>query len=133
MTQFKFEFEKTYKEVDVAGEVYRVEFNDDALVKYQKAFKRFDKGINEATESVIDYESATDEAIEEASRKQKEVVKDIVETFLGEGTFDSLYEKSGKAALNLMGLVHYLNRLYIDEENKKVDETRNKYLNNVKK
>ena len=25
--QFKFEFEKTYKEVDIAGELHRVDFN----------------------------------------------------------------------------------------------------------
>ncbi|MBY0597684.1 hypothetical protein [Bacillus bingmayongensis] len=133
MTQFKFEFEKTYKEVDVAGRVYQVEFNDEALTKYQKAFKRFDKEIKEVTGSIVDFEVATDRAIEEAAQKQKEVVKDIIETFLGEGTFEDLYEKAGKSSANLMGLVHYLNELYFDETQKKADETRNKYLNNVKK
>ncbi|MGR5983431.1 hypothetical protein [Bacillus cereus] len=133
MTQFKFEFEKTYKEIDVAGTVYQVEFNDEAITKYQKAFKRFDKEIKVVTDSISDYESATDESIEEVAKKQKEVVKDIVETFLGDGSFDSLYEKAGKSSTNLMGLVHYLNGLYVEEEKKKADETRNKYLNNVKK
>lgn len=133
MTQFKFEFEKTYKEIDVAGTLYQVEFNDEAITKYQKAFKRFDKEIKVVTDSISDYESATDEVIEEVAKKQKEVVKDIVETFLGEGSFDSLYEKAGKSSTNLMGLVHYLNGLYVEEEKKKADETRNKYLNNAKK
>ncbi|EJS62943.1 hypothetical protein ICW_05606 [Bacillus wiedmannii] len=133
MTQFKFEFEKTYKEIDVAGTVYQVEFNDEAITKYQKAFKRFDKEIKVVTDSISDYESATDEVIEEVAKKQKEVVKDIVETFLGKGSFDSLYEKAGRSSTNLMGLVHYLNGLYVEEEKKKADETRNKYLNNVKK
>lgn len=133
MTQFKFEFEKTYKEIDVAGTVYQVEFNDEAITKYQKAFKRFDKEIKVVTDSISDYESATDESIEEVAKKQKEVVKDIVETFLGDGSFDSLYEKAGKSSANLMGLVHYLNGIYVEEEKKKADETRNKYLNNVKK
>ncbi|MEK3933652.1 hypothetical protein MKX31_28705 [Bacillus sp. FSL M8-0063] len=133
MTQFKFEFEKTYKEIDVAGTVYQVEFNDEALTKYQKAFKRFDKGIKDVTGDALDYETATDESIDEAAQKQKELVKDIVETFLGEGTFEVLYEKAGKASANLMGLVHYLNELYFNETQKKADETRNKYLNNVKK
>lgn len=133
MTQFKFEFEKTYKEIDVAGTVYQVEFNDEAITKYQKAFKRFDKEIKVVTDSISDYESATDEVIEEVAKKQKEVVKDIVETFLGDGSFDSLYEKAGKSSANLMGLVHYLNGIYVEEEKKKADETRNKYLNNVKK
>ncbi|ARJ26059.1 hypothetical protein B7492_34065 (plasmid) [Bacillus mycoides] len=133
MTQFKFEFEKTYKEVDVAGRVYQVEFNDEALTKYQKAFKRFDKEIKIVTKGIQDYETATDELIEETAQKQKELVKDIVETFLGEGTFEDLYEKAGRSSTNLMGLVHYLNEIYLDETQKKADETRNKYLSNVKK
>ncbi|PEB19730.1 hypothetical protein COO08_05310 [Bacillus toyonensis] len=133
MTQFTFNFEKTYKEIDVAGTLYQVEFNDEAITKYQKSFKRFDKEIKVVTDKISDYESATDEVIEETAKKQKEVVKDIVETFLGEGTFDSLYEKAGKSSTNLMGLVHYLNGLYVEEERKKAEETRNKYLSNVKK
>ncbi|MCI0767425.1 hypothetical protein [Bacillus sp. TL12] len=133
MTQFKFEFEKTYKEVDVAGKLYKVDFNDEALTKYQKAFKRFDKEIKEVTEIIKDYETATDEEFEETAQKQKEVTKDIVETFLGEGTFDELYEKAGKSSTNLMGLVHYLNSIYLEENQKKADEARNKYLSNVKK
>ncbi|PFD98922.1 hypothetical protein CN288_20330 [Bacillus sp. AFS023182] len=133
MTQFKFEFEKTYKEVDIAGEIHRVEFNDEALSKHQKAIKRFDKGIKEVTESVKDYEKATDEAIEATAQKQKEVTKDIVETFLGEGTFEKLYEKAGKSVMNLMELVHYLISIYAEENAKKTEKAREKYLTNVKK
>ena len=133
MTQFKFEFEKTYKEVDVAGELYKVEFNDEALLKYSKAFKTFKKDTEEVAESVVDVENATDEELEAVSLKQKELVKYIVEMFLGEGTFDSLYEKAGKSSANLMGLVNYLNEIYVEETNKKTEEARNKYLANVKK
>ncbi|MEN1938977.1 hypothetical protein AAIE21_26490 [Paenibacillus sp. 102] len=133
MTQFKFEFEKTYKEVDIAGQVYRVNFDDESLTKYHKAFSRFDKKIKEATGIIKDYETATDEDFEETAQKQKEVTRDIVETFLGEGTFDDLYEKAGKSSTNLMGLVHYLNSIYLEENQKKADEARNKYLSNVKK
>lgn len=133
MTQFKFEFEKTYKEVEVAGETYKVEFNDDALKKYQISFKRFYKKSKELADSIQDYETATDEAIEAAAEGQKEVTKDIIETFLGEGTFENLYEKAGRASRNLMELVHYLNGIYMEENQKKDEEARNKYLANVKK
>ncbi|MDC2867561.1 hypothetical protein [Bacillus sp. BP-3] len=133
MTQFKFEFEKTYKEVDVAGELYKVEFNDEALTKYAKSFKTLEKDTKDVVESVKDIENATDEEIEELVLKQKEKTKYIVETFLGEGTFENLYEKAGRSSANLMGLINYLNEIYIDETNKKTDEARNKYLSNVKK
>ncbi|HDR7795311.1 TPA: hypothetical protein QCY19_003982 [Bacillus luti] len=133
MTQFKFEFAKTYKEVEVAGKVYKVEFNDKAQTNYQKAFTKFGKEIKSITGSITDYESATDAEIEASSQKQKEAIKEFVETFLGEGTFDSLYEKAGKSSENLMDLVHYLNEIHITESQKKVNEKRNKYLSNVKK
>lgn len=133
MTQFKFEFEKTYKEVDVAGELHKVEFNDEALLKYSKAFKSFEEKSKEVTDSIKDFDNATDKEIEELSLKQKELVKYIVEIFLGEGTFDSLYEKAGRSSTNLMSLVHYLNEIFLEETNKKTEKAREKYLANVKK
>ncbi|MGN4448231.1 hypothetical protein ACTFOB_25605 [Bacillus cereus group sp. MYBK79-1] len=133
MTQFKFEFKKTYKEVDVAGKLFKVEFNDDALNKYQKSLKRFKDSTNELQNSIADYEKATDEEIDAATEKQKEITKDVVETFLGEGTFEELYEIAGRAVANLLGLVHYLQEIYIEESMKTAEKSQSKYLANLKK
>ncbi|HDR8155539.1 TPA: hypothetical protein QC057_004568 [Bacillus cereus] len=133
MTQFKFEFEKTYKEVDVAGKLYKIEFNDDAITKYQKELKTFDKDSKELAALITDYEKATDEEIDAVMSKQKEMTKHVVETFLGEGTFDELYEKAGKSVTNLMGLVNYLSDLYVEEAKGKTEQAQAKYLQNVKK
>lgn len=133
MTQFKFEFEKTYKEVEVAGKVYQVEFNDDAINKYQKSFKNFEKKTKEVKDLIPDYEKATDEEIDNVMNKQKELVKHVVETFLGENSFDELYVKSGKSIGNLMSLVDYLNNLYIEEAKEKAEKAQAKYLANIKK
>lgn len=133
MTQFKFNFEKTYKEVDVAGKLFKVEFNDDALNKYQKALKRFKDSTNELQNSITDYETATDEEIDALTEKQKEITKDVVETFLGEGTFEELYEIAGRAVANLLGLVHYLQEIYIEESMKTAEKSQSKYLANLKK
>ncbi|NIA59429.1 hypothetical protein G5716_13970 [Bacillus pacificus] len=132
MTQFKFEFEKTYKEVEVAGKVYQVEFNDDAINKYQKSFKNFEKKTKEVKDLIPDYEKATDEEIDNVMNKQKELVKHVVETFLGENSFDELYVKSGKSIGNLMSLVDYLNNLYIEEAKEKAEKAQAKYLANIK-
>ncbi|HDR8199937.1 TPA: hypothetical protein QC291_001578 [Bacillus cereus] len=133
MTQFKFEFEKTYKEVDVAGKLYKIEFNDDAIAKYQKELKTFDKDSKELAALITDYEKATDEEIDAVMNKQKEMTKHVVETFLGEGTFEELYEKAGKSVTNLMGLVNYLSDLYVEEAKGKTEQAQAKYLKNVKK
>ncbi|TBX83972.1 hypothetical protein E0M29_28165 [Bacillus cereus] len=133
MTQFKFEFEKTYKEVDVAGKIYKIEFNDDAITKYQKELKTFEKDFKELAALIKDYEKATDEEIDSVMEKQKEMTKHVVETFLGEDTFEELYEKAGKSVTNLMGLVNYLSDLYVEEAKGKTEQAQAKYLQNVKK
>lgn len=136
MTQaYQFNFEKTYKEIDVSGDIYRVEFNDEALTRYQKAVKGFNQGIKEAQGALekVNIETDSDDEIQKVSDKQKDVVKDVVEVFLGEGTFDGLYEKAGKSVMNLMSLVNYLIDIYSSEMKSKTEDARKKYLENVKK
>ncbi len=82
MTQFKFEFEKTYKEVEVAGKVYQVEFNDDAINKYQKSLKNFEKQTKEVQGLIPDYEKATDEEFDNVMNKQKRISKACCGNFL---------------------------------------------------
>ncbi len=55
-----------------------------------------------------------------------------METFLGENTFDELYEKAGKSISNLISLVDYLNNLYIEEAKEKAEKAQAKYLANIK-
>lgn len=133
MTQFKFEFEKTYKEVDVAGKLFKVEFNDDALNKYQKALKQFKRGTEELQSMIPDFEAASDKEIDALTEKQKDLTKQVVETFLGEGTFEELYEIAGRAVANLLSLVHYLNDIYVEESMKTAEKSQSKYLANLKK
>ncbi|MDA1802630.1 hypothetical protein [Bacillus cereus group sp. BY6-1LC] len=133
MTQFKFEFEKTYKEVDVAGKLFKVEFNDDALNKYQKALKQFKRGTEELQSMIPDFEAASDKEIDALTEKQKDLTKQVVETFLGEGTFEDLYEIAGRAVANLLNLVHYLNDIYVEESMKTAEKSQSKYLANLKK
>ncbi|PFO79958.1 hypothetical protein COJ87_05955 [Bacillus cereus] len=130
---FQFNFEKTYKEVDVAGKVYQVEFNDDALNKYQKALKRFEKSTKELQKFIPDFENATDKEIDALTAKQKEITKDVVDVFLGEDAFEELYDIAGRSVGNLLSLVHYLNELYAEEMIKKSDTAQSKYLANLKK
>ncbi|WMY18279.1 hypothetical protein P3F89_27555 (plasmid) [Bacillus tropicus] len=130
---FQFNFEKTYKEVDVAGKLFRVEFNDDALNRYQKSLKRFKVSTEELQNAATDYEKATDAEIDALSEKQKEITKDVVDTFLGKGAFEELYDIAGRSVANLLSLVHYLNDLYAEETLKKTNESQSKYLANLKK
>ena len=133
MAQFQFNFEKTYKEVDIAGKVYRIEFNDEAQAKYQKVLKGFEKEANAIIGSIENYQSATDEEIDKLQAEQKALVKRTIEVFLGEGVFDEVYEMAGRSIMNLMELVTFLTNMYVEETRNKAEKAQNKYLANVKK
>ena len=130
MTIAKFEFKKTYKEIDINGDIYRVNFDDEAMDRYldvatdaRDEFKSLEQ---------FDVENATKEELHGHRDKQKEAVKKVIEAFLGEGTFGGLYELAGRSVLNLMSLVHYLIELYEDEQNESIEEKKAKYIKKKK-
>lgn len=126
MTIAKFEFKKTYKEIDINGEVHRVSFDDEAMDRYvdvatdaRDEFKALEK---------FDIDNASKEELYAHRDKQKDAVKRVIEAFLGKGTFDGLYELAGKSVLNLMGLVRYLIELYEEEQESMMEEKKAKYI-----
>ncbi|MGH0741939.1 hypothetical protein [Bacillus paranthracis] len=132
MTQFNFDFKQSYKEITVAGEVFRVKFDDDSMLAYQIAFKDYEKKVAEAQSMVKDFEKATAEELQALSAKQVEITKEALELFLGEGTFEGLYEKAGRSSMNMVGLIDMLMKMVEEELLSQAGEVQNKYLNNVK-
>jgi hypothetical protein len=126
----KFEFKKTFKEIDINGEIYRVSFDDEAMDRYMDVatdardeFKALDQ---------FDVENASKEELHGHRDKQKEAVKKVIEAFLGEESFDGLYEMAGRSVLNLMSLVSYLIDLYEQEQSEALDVKKDKYLKKKK-
>lgn len=54
---------KTYKEIDVAGTVYKIAFDDDAMLKYQIASKEYEAKVQEVQTLVPDIEKASVEEL----------------------------------------------------------------------
>ncbi|WP_077735630.1 hypothetical protein [Bacillus sonorensis] len=114
MTVKKFEFKKTYEEIEAAGKVYRLYFDDERLKRYLVMIEKF-KDIQ-----TPDIKSITKEEIDRVMDKQAEDLKEITETLLGDGAFDELYEASGRSIHNMAELVKYLFELvneYVTEKN----------------
>jgi hypothetical protein len=133
MTTLQFTFEKTYKEIDVAGKLYKVNFDDDSIIKYQEGFLAYEKKAAEAKDMVTDFTKASIEEIKEVNAKQKEIMSEAIELFLGVDTFEELYEKSGRSLLNLFSLIDYLTNLVETELRNKAGNQLNEYLQNAKK
>lgn len=131
---YQFNFEKTYKEVEINGKMFRVEFNDEAQNKYRKAYKKYVSMVDDMLANAPDFEKDSDEKIDAFDDKQREVSAFIIDTFLGDGSFPEIYEMAGRSVFNLKPLIEYITDLLVTEEQaKEAQAITENYLKNGKK
>lgn len=127
----KFEFNKTYEEVEVAGEVFRIEFNDEKIQQYNRGFDKYYVESKKIKEK--DLKKMNSEDKEKMFKQMQDLTKDMVEEILGEGTYESLYKASGNSLMNMIELVEYLSEI-IGEVSERIRESKKKkYLANKKR
>lgn len=126
-----FEFKKTYEEIKINDKTYKIEFNDDKINEYQKAFENF--YFKSQEKQKIDINKLNKEEEKQFIEESVQLAKEALETLLGEGTYDILYEESGRSLINMVDLISFLadivNEKTSQEKQKRVD----KYLKNKKK
>jgi hypothetical protein len=122
----KFEFKKTYEEVDIAGKVYRIEFNDDKIREYQEKFLTFEADVEQYVK--VDETKLTREEQWKHFEKGKQLAKNLIDTILGEGSFDELYEKGGRSIENMYDLVWYLAEIVQERNARNRKEKRQQYV-----
>lgn len=102
----KFEFKKSYEEVELAGKVYKIEFNDERLLVYMKVFDKFYTKSNELHE--IEAEKLDIKAQEKVLSEMAEMIKEILDLLLGQGAYDELYKESGQSVINMVDVVLFV-------------------------
>ncbi|PFD62323.1 hypothetical protein [Bacillus thuringiensis] len=122
----KFEFKKTYEEVEIAGKVFRIDLNDDKVFEYQESFNKYGKEMQE--DSGADIESFGKEEQKEFFDKQLQRIKEVIEIMLGKDSFEDIYEASGRSIINLAELVTYLSNLIGEKTVNIRDEKKKKYV-----
>lgn len=131
MTRKAFQFKKTYEEVDIAGNVYQIEFTDDKVLQYNKSFDKFyteSKRINE-----IDVKKITVEEQQDLFKEMQGLVKKVTEELLGKGSFDALYAASGNSLMNMIEVIEYLSEVVGEKVQRIQKDRKNKYLIKKKK
>jgi len=123
----KFEFKKTYEEVEIAEKVFRIDLNDDKVFEYQESFNKYGKEMQEDSSS--DIESFGKEEQKEFFDKQLQRIKEVIEIMLGKDSFEHIYEASGRSIINLAELVTYLSNLIGEKTVNIRDEKKKKYVN----
>lgn len=122
----KFEFKKTFEEVEIAGKVYRIEFNDDKIREYQEKFHSLGADVQELLN--VDEMKLTKEEREKRFEKGKQLVCSVIDMLLGEGSFDELYEKSGRSIINMYDLVEFLAEIVNERSAQNREEKRQQYV-----
>lgn len=127
-----FEFKKSYEEIKINGEIYKVDFSDNKVLEYQKLFRSFYATSLELNEEGKDINKTQDQEKEYFDKSLK-LVKDTLEGLLGENTFDKIYEQSGKSLINIVDLVTFLADTIQEKMTSLKDEKLEKYVGKKKK
>jgi hypothetical protein len=126
MTIKKFEFKKTYEEVEIAGKVYKVDLQDESVKKYQKQFNSFTEQSMQLQEAAKENMTVDEQAA--FLDQSKELAMVTINTLLGENAFDELYEASGKSLINVMDLINFLTEVIREKAGELQAQTVDKYL-----
>ena len=122
----KFDFNKSYEEIEIAGEEYRIEFNDEKLLEYSKAFDKFyqeTQDINKIDTSDMDVEEQ-----EESFKEIQKTIKTMIDVILGVGAYDTLYEQSGQSIMNMISMIEFLSDVVGDKMEQIQGDRKKKYI-----
>lgn len=122
----KFEFGKSYEEVEIAGKIYKIDFTDAKVKEYQFAIHDYYKEAQELRK--VDVEKLTPEEQQEKFVEAMELQRKFIDIILGEGAFDELYEKSGESSQNMVALVEFLAEVIGERVQKLKEKQKNKYV-----
>ncbi|MED2978192.1 hypothetical protein P4284_16010 [Bacillus swezeyi] len=105
MTIKKFEFKKTYEEFEAAGKTYRMYFDDEKLQEYRDLVFKYKEEFKDEN---FDVTKMSKEEYDQKAAKQKATIQEMINTFLGKGSYDELYEASGRSIHNMADLLYFL-------------------------
>lgn len=109
----KFEFKKTYEEIDLAGRVFKIDFSDNAILEYNRKMEHFYIEAQKMAKPDVSDLSRTEQI--ELFNKSKELAKGTADSILGDGAFEYLYEQSGNSLINMMDALYFLGEVISEE------------------
>lgn len=122
----KFTFKKSYEEVEAGGEIYRVDLSDDKIKEYQKEFQRLQKEITDLNK--VDTDKMSEKQGLEHFDNMIDVVKRSTDFIFGKGSFEKLYEASGRSAINVADFLFYVAEIVRDYAQKNREDKLEKYV-----
>lgn len=109
MAAIKIDIKKSYEEVEIGGEVYRIELNDDLKKKYLKADREFTAEMAVLQEA--DEEKMSDDEKLEFDDKARQSLKKMVDFLLGDGAYEKIYKASGRSTWVVVDIVYQVSQV----------------------
>ncbi|MCT8138645.1 hypothetical protein H1D32_13375 [Anaerobacillus sp. CMMVII] len=106
MARHVFTFEKPYEEFEVNGKVYQVHYDDDSMESYRKQALVYKNGVEQFI--TVDLDQISAEEQEELKENAEKLTTDLIEMFFGKGTFNEIYEVSGRSYINVSNLLRFM-------------------------
>lgn len=106
----KFNFEQTYKEIEIGDKLYRMDMDDAAQERAARAYKKVVAFTEKYSQDKV--EAMDEETLDSIVKEQKQFAIEAVDSFLGEGSGEELYELAGRSSVNLMKLVRQLMAMF---------------------
>src|SRR5690625_1512654 len=100
MSKLSFSFDKPYDEVEIHGEAYRLYYDDDSLRKYQQQANSYQAEVQKYLKRQAEIPNMSEAEVKKLETDGMAFIEDFVEGFYGEGSYEKLYEQSGKAMIN---------------------------------
>ena len=103
MSVIKITTEKPIQEFNINGEMFQVKYDDEALETYEKKALEF----HAVTQKKLK-KNADKQEVKQYENTMKSAIKDVMDTFFGEGSYDKIYESTGKSHLAMVTVVEGL-------------------------
>ncbi|WLR54833.1 hypothetical protein LC048_20930 [Mesobacillus subterraneus] len=99
----KFEFKKSYEEIEIADKVYQVRLKDEDRKKYSQQLKKFYDLVNKVNKT--DTDSLTLEGAQELEDEFKNITLETLDVLFGEDAGQDLYKAAEEQTEELIPIV----------------------------
>ncbi|MEC1552537.1 hypothetical protein P9D28_08865 [Bacillus haynesii] len=126
MAVIKIELDKPVQDFELGGKVFEVRYDDESLKSYEKVYLKMKKSYEEY-EKINDL-AATEKQLQEAEKKMTALVKELIELYFGKGSFDHVYEASGKSILNVQKVAAFVIKNLNEKATRDLEDKAANYL-----
>ncbi|NUJ19280.1 hypothetical protein FKN04_22365 [Bacillus glycinifermentans] len=125
MAVIKIDLERPVQQFELGGKVFEVGYDDESLKKYEKVYLKMKNAYEKYEKLGL---SATEKQMQESENKMRDLVTELIELYFGKGSFEHVYEASGKSILNVQKVATFVIKTLNEKGAADLKDKANHYL-----